>query len=364
MKKAVSLAILALVSILSITTVSFSTYAYNEENQLENNVKLLLNEEQFSDEEFYYELSKLSKDDIIQLGNIVSIDNNSDTNNLMPLATALAVNETNYTEHDIVSLIEDTTNNIEFRNVLVQFYAYKVDTEKNYNEEFKKMLLDNSVDDSIKISIVSTFKFNDKEDNEILKELVMDENIELSNIALKRLKNIDENTAKQISFQILDNYENEDSERVKNALNVYSALYDDEDTINMLSEEDSFQDFCITLLNDSNYSETAAFALGNLYDYEAVKSVITSDVDFLTKVCVIDQNYSILLDKLYDDINENDFNIILDAMEILPINEFYDPIKEIVVSDTIENNMIKEKGNKILEVIQSVGVSANEKWND
>ena len=95
-----------------------------------------------------------------------------------------------------------------------------------------------------------------------------------------------------------------------------------------------------------------------------MKSVITSDVDFLTKVCVIDQNYSILLDKLYDDINENDFNIILDAMEILPINEFYDPIKEIVVSDTIENNMIKEKGNKILEVIQSVGVSANEKWND
>ena len=253
MKKAVSLAILALVSILSITTVSFSTYAYNEENQLENNVKLLLNEEQFSDEEFYYELSKLSKDDIIQLGNIVSIDNNSDTNNLMPLATALAVNETKFTEDDIVSLIEDTTNNIEFRNVLVQFYAYKVDTEKNYNEEFKKMLLDNSVDDSIKISIVSTFKFNDKEDNEILKELVMDENIELSNIALKRLKNIDENTAKQISFQILDNYENEDSERVKNALNVYSALYDDEDTINMLSEEDSFQDFCITLLNDSNY---------------------------------------------------------------------------------------------------------------
>ncbi len=360
MKKLSFIKIFSLLTLISICLFSLSVYG-NEDSNLEKSRNLILNSNQLTEEKFYNELKNLEKNEIVQLGNIISEDENLSINEIMALAETLVVNEDDFTEMELISLIKDTNNALEFRNILTQFYAYKADKNSDFRE-IKEMLLDNNVNDLIKLSILSSFEFDPK-DEEILIELANNEEAEISNVALRRLKNVNEELTQQIALKIIENYENEDSKKVKNALNIYSSLFtkieDNKKSMKKFSEKISFKELCVSLLDNPTYSDTAAFALGNLYDYDSVKNVINSNVDFLTKLCVIDQNYSVLL----ENINENNLDIILEAMEILPINEFYYPISEILKSDNIKNDFIKEKGNKILELIQNEGVDANEKWN-
>lgn len=358
MKKFMPIGVLSLILVL---VFSINILATNSHTDVVDAVYL----SNISEEEQINKLNSLTKEELLQLGNRLSKSNTTYAN-MFPLAAALGNKVNEFDEKELVDLVKNTHNTEILRMILTQLYFFKTDGLGNYNNEFKEMLTDSKVEISIRQSILSLLKFDSMNDIEFLSQLATSEEDNISNLSLKLLMSYDSDKASDMALNILENYKNEDVDKVNNALSVFSSKYN-RNNYNIREAQQQKMDFknlCFDLLNNNLFSNNAAYALGNLGDVEAIKEVInSSNVEYLVKVYVIDQNYKVLLNQLNNSPNSETLKLVSNAMQILPIKEFYQPLKDIIASNKIDNETLIKECKNVLQIIADEGVNANTKWD-
>lgn len=195
--------------------------------------------------------------------------------------------------------------------------------------------------------------------------------------AIKRLNQIDTSKAIKIADEIIENYENEPSERINAALKVKSTEYRAARIENTLSEKkmvekDKFISICKNIIANSD-SETlkdaAIFALSGATDSLSIEEIITNpNIDEAHKSYAIAQNTLTLKDMIKDNYSEENIALLCEAAKICPNKDFTETLnsaKENLLNKNATNEELLKSIDEALEQIESAGIEYDsERWND
>jgi len=178
---------------------------------------------------------------------------------------------------------------------------------------------------------------------------------------LKQLAKIDDEKAYIISSRILSNYKYESKEKVMASLKS-TAKYLKHNKDKDLENEFIKLSFEIIENNDDNVLKDAAlFSVSDLMSKDAISEIIKNkSVDRELKVFSIDQNFMTLKDILINNPTESDIEIVVEAMELMPIVDLLEDIEKVM--DNIKDKNLQQRCKAAIENTKLNGHKGNEKW--
>lgn len=231
---------------------------------------------------------------------------------------------------------------------------------------FEKLLTDETVAQSNKLAIINALDFEKIESLELLKEIVYSENSALTTNALKQIKRAKPRTALNISNDIMANYMKYGDYQIKAAVMTKSEYLRDMSVNNFEAvddkEIDDYIDFCserFQIAVDNSFYNAMVFSVMNIHHIKAVRTIIVDDSidDLLRRACVV-ENYQTFSKVLENDVSDEDLECIIKAMEIQPIKEIGEILKQ---KDLSENSYSQSELEVIIEKIEKDGIPADEK---
>lgn len=262
---------------------------------------------------------------------------------------------------DLIGEIKDSVNSTTTQEIMVDLYTVK-NEDKSDNNEIKHLLKDATVRKEVKSRIVVNSKF-DNNDLKLLKELINDDNDILAFYSLKKISKVNDKEAYIVSKEILSNLASESNIRIS-AAQKSAAKY-----LRNSSDNNAKKEFIMQTMGIINNSSTDAllkdssvFALSYMMSKDAIVSIIKSEsVDRELKAFSIEQNYHVIKNILEDvSCSESDIVFVIEAMEILPIVDLYDSLKN--VQDNIKSQELKSECSVVLKNMQENGIKATQKW--
>jgi hypothetical protein len=306
-------------------------------------------------------LEKLNKNQLIDEVNAISTDlgAENESTSLLPFVAELYKRVNKFENQEITKIVNDNTNAITTRAIMVDLYTVK--NEKNDNKNELKKFLKQSIPNEVKVKIITASTF-DETDIELLKYLIEQDDDNLTFQSLKKLSKVDSKEAYSISENILSNYNIQSPQKISAAQKATVQYLRD----NKIEHKDKFISLCLDILNhtkDPSLKDSSVFALSDLYDKESILKVIKNDsIDRELKVFSIDQNYMIINEILLNNPSEGDIDAVVKAMEIMPIRDLIEPLKN--VKENINNTDLEKRCNDVLATMELEGHKGNVKWLD
>lgn len=307
------------------------------------------------------DLKKVKNKELV--GKINSNSKDIHNEELILIVGELFERKNDFSNSDIVSEVKDNSNSILTQEIMVDLYTIKNEGKLDKNE-MKQLLKDKTVDKKVKSRIVANSKF-DNTDSKLLEELIADDEGILAFNSLKKLSRVDAKKAYLISKEILSNFESESNFKISaSQKSIAKYLKNSNDN----SAKKAFIQKAMEIIKNSNsdpmLKDSSVFALSDMMSKEAIVNIIKSDsVDRELKAFSIEQNYHTLKEILENSAcSENDIEIVVEAMEILPIVDLYDNLEN--VQNTIKEQELKNRCSVVLSNMKVNGIKATKKWLD
>ncbi|MCM3134874.1 hypothetical protein M3629_19015 [Paenibacillus polysaccharolyticus] len=333
-----------------------------DEVVLQNNIKKL------SVEQLINEIESVAA----TVGNPSTFAKNSnaganDINTLIPFVSELFERKDQIPDKDILKVVSDDTKSVITREALVDLYVLKHEGNKG-GEELKQILLQDEINSQVKSRIVATTDFT-SDDVGLLKEIIQQDDDILAFNGLKRLSNINVSEAYEISKNILSNVQEQSSNRISAALRATAKYLHNSGHTNLQKNssnlEGSFIETSFNIMKSSNdevLKDSAVFAISEVGSQNAITQIINSDlIEKELKAFAIDQNFIVLKEMLTENPTKEDIEIVVSALEILPITDLVEPLTELIPH--IGDVELKKRIDKVIVLAKEEGISANHKWD-
>lgn len=332
-----------------------------------------------SDEQIFEYLQTLPKDEFTEeVKTGFSIFINKDVNKLIIFAVSLRERINEYSEKEILSMIEDQKNDLVLRVSLLQCLSSDVDYTPETNERLLELLSDDSTENDIKENIIVDFDFNDEAGFKILHSIACGDDDLLAFHAIRRLDEVNSEDAVSISRNILETYKTQTPEKINAALKTMSKFYREARIKNSFTEETEQEkseliEICEKLINKSDNSQklkdSATLALSEMTDAEAITSIIENpNIDDVFKSHAVEQNY-LTLSKMAEHGSEKEIEVVCQAIAINPIKELKEPL--LTYKSSQQAQTAKElsaqttlKIDEAISKIDSSGVNVDEIWTE
>ncbi|OPA79284.1 hypothetical protein BVG16_09355 [Paenibacillus selenitireducens] len=332
-------------------------YLAKDEVALQNDV------ENMSNEQLIDEIDTLAA--TVDQPALNSSSGKSNINILIPFVSELFQRKDELKDVDILSIIADNSKTDITHESLVDLYALKHEASKD-GTEIKQLLLQDEISTRVKSRIVSTANFT-IEDVELLKELIQKDDGILAFNSLKRLSRIDGAESYRLSESILSNIENESNTTISAALKATANYLKDSNQSAIQKNTNLEADFInvsLKIINTSNdpiLKDSAFFAISEIGSQNAITQIIESDsVENQLKTYAIDQNFLTLKEMLTSNPTEDEIRTVLTALELLPIVDLLDPLKNVI--SNISDPDLKQRSEEVILLIKNEGINGNYKW--
>ena len=241
-----------------------------------------------------------------------------------------------------LDIIKNDSYSTELRALMCDVLLMNPNFKGINDYSLQKILFDESIEYQLKHNIIWILS-DDIKNIDTLKTIATDSKNKLSFHAIKKLYTLDENAALGIADSILDNYKNEDIEKVQASIKIKAKYLGN--TKNDISsiEKKEFTDECILLFDnfkDKTSRDTITFALSDIKDESALLWLINNeDVPKENKAFCINDSKEILL-KIVNNKNKGAYDSIKCAMDIYPISEIQDSLYKSSPQNSTERDII------------------------
>lgn len=260
-------------------------------------------------------------------------------------------------ENKIVSEICNGKSDEFYRITLLQSYSnnFKAKTDAN-GEKIISLLEKEDTPSELKQNIILRSKFDTEESVAILREMCDAPEELVAYQAIKVLSEAKPEEAQAKAETILNNYQNEQVEKVNIALTVEANNIKNNPTAVTEQEKSEFLNRCLDIMDknkDDKLGECAYTAIAEMGDINAVTEIIRSDkFTESQKSYGINKNVNVLMSM--PDGNDK-LQLITEAANLCPLNEF----KEVLESARGNAAVDQEAVEKGLELIERYGRDAN-----
>ncbi|TCX48939.1 hypothetical protein [Dehalobacter sp. 14DCB1] len=312
-----------------------------------------------TEKEVISELSKKPISDITDEINTIS-SFGADLSDITIQASVLAKRADEIDDDTLVSIIKDNKNSQNLRVTMLQLGKHKKSFSSN---EGKKILIDllkdNKEEFAIKQNAIWALPDDDPLTIEVLTEISKQESDgALAFQAIRKLNLIKPNLAIDLSNDILADYHNQQTEKVRAAIKVKAKQFSNEKEIS--KEKNQFTQMCFDIFNTSDdqiMKDTVIFAVSELKDEATITNIVRNEkIDRPVKAYCIDQNYSTLLRMIKNNPTDENIETVIQAMNIYPIKDLLSPLKEAIDKSDSKNNFSK--------LVEQEANPVNEKWLD
>lgn len=294
------------------------------------------------------------------ISEINALNDRVEMSDLIFHADALRNQAANLSEEEILKEILSPENSDTVKVILLQINRSLGNTK--YIDQLEDILSQDNIDFEVKRNALLNM-YTAAPDADLYEKLARGSDYRMAFHALKMLNTVDADRALIVSKDIINNFDGTVTDALRAALKVEASYiannpnaYDKIETIN----------FCAKLLEQDGFTDevakdTVIFALSDMLTKESITYIVRSTaIDDIAKGYCIDQNYTVLKEMLTHPANKEDIVVVLDAMEIYPINE----IAELLPLSLKEFNdkQLEPRVGRAIEQIQKSGNNATGKY--
>lgn len=298
-------------------------------------------------------LEKMSKQELLdefnKIQNMVSIDE------MIYWASEIDNRKHQFSYDELIEEIKNPKNSKLLRDTLVDIYFSKenyLQTEQKSTEKIKNLIKSDLIDDEIRSKIIILCNFN-IDDTNFLIEIIKNNNQMSAFNALKQLRKVNPQEAFEIAYNIFKTRENRTDLEISASQKCLSILlreFKDKEI------EEEFVKGCLDIIesgsNNDELVDSSIFALSDMMSKEGIDAIVRSSSikDISLKRALIIQNI-IVLKNLIDNKNptQEEVELVVLAMEICPIKDFYNSLKKINV-DKFDNDFLKRYENVLIKI--------------
>ena len=273
------------------------------------------------------------------------------------------------TDDDLYSIIQSEHYSVLTKNVAIQSSEKINNGEGVQNQsQFWELIADPNTNSEIRKNLINSITVRNDRDIQVLVDLALDENGDSVFHSMESLKHVDFGRALEISNVVLENFKRYNTELVRGAVYVKSMHFRELcENVNHSNEKFAFIDLCLEIFEYygghlGNYNEhflvadAMIFALIEMMDFDAVRAIISSSIveDELKFYC-IDQNFPAIAEAIKEGLSSEEIDILLDAMEFIPIIEICELLIEKDMVKTVEQ---QTRMKQLLERAYAAGTHA------
>jgi len=313
-----------------------------------------------NENEMILALSKKSITQIFDEVNTISSEGN-DLSSLILHGLTIIERIDEISNQELLELIKNESNSTNLRVILVQALQQKNRDvrvwDSNIEFEILKLLQNKSVDNEIRENMIWLLSDNNASNLKALENIVLNEDDRLAFQALKQLRFINPHKANLLAEQILSMYDvdRKQTDKLRAAIKTKVILLRNNGS---LEDKSRIVELCIELFENPHIEQmkdTAIFALSEIKHEKSIVYIINSkEIENHIKAFCIDQNFTTLTSMLYDNPTEKNIETLIEAMNIYPIVDLIEPLKDKI---NASNNAFK-----ISELKEQKGYPVNEKW--
>lgn len=305
------------------------------------------------------EKQKLSSEKLIsEIKEVEKIDNSANNDYLMTMLVALTEKKADFSEDQLIEMMQDSTTGNGLNEAFVQIYADNKFDEK----KLIKLLDDDNLDLTKKEAIVSNSHLSVDDLSYVFKN----QDNTLSILAMKQIAVADKTRAVQLSLPIFQNLKSQSDEKVISAC-LGMASYYENDLTNKSFEREKGQaiEKMKKVFHESKnelVKDQAVYAVSRICDYETFQRLIESDaVDFDLKVSAIERNIDKMMSRIDETSTKSDLKAIFEAMRLHPIFEVGERLQKAIDDGRLESDKETIELLKYIEKEGLRGAYKNEK---
>lgn len=316
--------------------------------------------------EEYTQYINLSKDDLIMKINELSQKEEglSDDEKFNLAVTALYEKAQSFTDDDLITIIEDDSIASTVKCLFLEL-SEKINNGQGILDQslFDKYITQKSLDEIVRIKMFSGLDMSSEERKDTLENIIRTEEGIVVGHALVQLEINDLNRALRMADEVIDNHESFCDDAIRSAVNLKSGRSNLSFTGSekeIAIEKKQFVDFCISQFNISENQKlknAMIYSLIRINDIGAVKAILNNEnVDRDLKRACVRRSYKIFVDAINNNPTKEDVDLIIKAMEILPIKDLAGLMKQKIASNPA---LSSTELDIVIGVMESRGVPAD-----
>jgi len=321
-----------------------------------NEVELTQEIQDFNTAQLFAEFNKIASVTNIQ----------SDVSVLIPLMKELVNRKDEIQNSEIIDFISNKSNSVVARENMIDFFMIKNTEDPAKKNEIKSLLTDDEIETELKARIVIIVPLKTEDINLLVDFVEKDAGILAFN-SLKRISKINEKLAYEISSNILSEQDSHSELKISAALKATSKYFKNNvnkssDTVYSINEYE-FIELNKKIINSNESAllkDAALFSLSELGTKESLLEIINNkNIDIELKAYAIDENAKVLEDILKNSSDISDIEMVIQALEILPVNNLIEDLE--TATKNINDSELIEKSEKVLKT-KSKSINSTNKY--
>lgn len=310
-----------------------------------------------SEDEIYAQMKNVSSEKLIKKINRFEkkLPAMPDKTALVPFYTALMEKAGDFSEEQLITLIQDQDTLAGIETVLVEMYA-----ADGYDSSAIRPLLDDpEIEENTKACIVSNCDFS-KDD---LCDIFRKYDGLTAVTAMKEIANTDSDAAMQLVDEFVKSG-SQSAEKYQSVCLGIAQYYEEHHTAKDLEAMQIVYIPMLKQIYEQNPSKLvrnqAVYAMARICDYELFTWLIENEsIDDLLKISVIERNYRLMKAQVSRAESEEDIRAVMEAMRILPTLEIADAMQQAVDAGNLPAS---EELRSLIDEIRREGVPAVDKY--
>lgn len=310
-----------------------------------------------SEDEIYAQMKNVSSEKLIKKINRFEkkLPAMPDKTALVPFYTALMEKADDFSEEQLITLIQDQDTLAGIETVLVEMYA-----ADGYDSSAIRPLLDDpEIEENTKACIVSNCDFS-KDD---LCDIFRKYDGLTAVTAMKKIANADSDAAMQLVDEFVKSG-SQSAEKYQSVCLGIAQYYEEHHTAKDLEAMQTVYIPMLKQIYEQNPSKLvrnqAVYAMARICDYELFTWLIENEsIDDLLKISVIERNYRLMKAQVSRAESEEDIRAVMEAMRILPTLEIADAMQQAVDAGNLPAS---EELRSLIDEIRREGVPAVDKY--
>ena len=270
-----------------------------------------------------------------------------------------------FDDGDFLIILKDEDISPLTKNMLLQM-SDKINGGKGINSSktFEALLEKDVLDENSRVSLINSIRADTDGVKNKLAEIAQSESGAAVYRSMVKLQQSDALMALEVSEKILENSSRYNEDNIRAAITVKSNYYKELSMVDskkdIEKEKSEFIDFCTSQYkkaSDDKLKDAAVFSLMNIRDYDAVKAIILDPtIDEELKVACVCRNPQTFIDVINGNPTKEDVEFILDCMEISPLKELAEPMREKLLSNS---DFYSHRLRSMVEFMASSGVESD-----
>lgn len=270
-----------------------------------------------------------------------------------------------FNDEDFLIILKDENVSTLTKNLLLQM-SDKINNGKGISNSkiFEELLEKNVLDENSRVSLINSINAETDGIKNKLAKIAQSESGSAVYRSMMKLQQSDALMALEISEKILENPSQYNEDNIRAAISVKSNYYKEltmvENNKNVEKEKSEFINFCTSQYkkaSDGKLKDAAVFSLMNIRDYDAVKAIILDPtIDEELKVACVCRNTKTFIDVINNNPTKEDVEFILDCMEIAPLKDLAEPMKEKLLTNS---ELYSHRLKSMVEFMSAGGVESD-----